>query len=139
MLDNQNPKNQYGDSGSVKTFRSTCRAKKPIDITNSSDEEEDSEDNRKNDHRKLAHKKSSPGNMSVDTSQSTQATSTISESLSSNPEQDFARMCVQNPDFLKRFLQSNPEIKTVTSGASKTPPQNADPQEASTEGHEASL
>jgi hypothetical protein len=42
MLDDQNPpKNQYGDSGSVKTFRSTCRSEKPIDIADSSSDDED--------------------------------------------------------------------------------------------------
>jgi hypothetical protein len=75
--------------------------------------------------------------MSVDTFQVTQETSTISDSLS-NHAQAFAKMCIQNPDFLTRFLQSNPEIKAVTPGESNTPTQKADPQEASTEGNEGS-
>jgi hypothetical protein len=57
----------------------------------------------------------SPQDISVDTSQ-TQETSTISDSMA-NPEQAFARMCIQNPDFLERFLRSNPEIKAVIPGA----------------------
>jgi hypothetical protein len=156
MLDNEeNPKNQYGDSGSVKTFRSACRPKKPRD-TNSSDEEEDKgvdiheasnpqQNDRSNnsEQEKRSKKKppelTSPRDMSVDTSQ-TQETSTISDSTA-NPEHAFAQMCLQNPDFLARFLQSNPAIKPAIPGASNTPPQKTDPQEATPreDGDEASL
>ena len=144
MLDDENPKNQYGDSGSVKTFRSACRSKKPIHINSSSDEEEDSDEERKRQYETTSQKQSRategkrPGEMSVDTSQ-TQETSTISDSTA-NPEQAFARMCIQYPEFLTRFLTSNPEIKSVTPGASNTPSQKSDPQNAiPNEGDEASL
>jgi hypothetical protein len=157
MLDDDNPKNQYGDSGSVKTFRSACRSKKPIDIPDSSDEEdEEDKDSDETKTPKRAYRNSSklddppktkdkktegksPGDMSVDTSQ-TQETSTISDSMA-NPEQAFASMCIQNPDFLARFLQSNPGIKPAVTGESETPAQNKDPQEASPneDGDEVSL
>jgi hypothetical protein len=49
-------------------------------------------------------------------------------------------MCIQNPDFLTRFLKSNPEIKAIIPGASNIPQQNKDPQEASkSAGNEAAL
>jgi hypothetical protein len=149
MLDDENPKNQYGDSGSVRTFRSACRPKKTIDMTGTSDEEESDQDSDQAKHEgKSTQEKNtskeqeidSPGDMSVDTSQ-TQETSTLSDSMN-DPEQAFKNMCIKNPDFLARFLKSNPEIKAIPtpSGESKTPAKTQDPQEASTtKGDEASL
>lgn len=149
MLEDKNPKNQYGDSGSMKTFCSTCGSKKASDISGSSDEIDDSDKDSDNSTKDDQHNKCtsthaynasdgrSPDGMSVDTSQMTQETSTISDSMS-NPEQAFARLFIQNPDFLTRFLESNPEIKT-TPGESNTPSQKVDPQEALTAGDEAIL
>jgi hypothetical protein len=80
-----------------------------------------------------------PEDLSVNTSQ-TQEPSTISDSMA-NPEQAFARMCLQNPNFLARFLESNPEIQTDLPGTSHPPDTKTDPQEASPmdKGDEASL
>jgi hypothetical protein len=142
MLDDENPKNQYGDSGSVKSFQSTCQSKRPIDIT-SSDEEDDysveDDNNRVRQKQTKTFDRHVPEDLSVDTSQ-TQEPSTISDSLA-NPEHAFARMCIQNPDFLARFLQSNPELQTDIPGASQTPAQKTDPQNAAPidDGDEASL
>jgi hypothetical protein len=137
----------------VKTFKSACRSKEPTETTRNSgedtdvDEDSDSTKNKSDDRNRKPGKipkgkemmtDISPQDISVDTSQ-TQETSTISDSMA-NPEQAFARMCIQNPDFLERFLRSNPEIKAVIPGASNTPSQQVDPQEASSnEGNEASL
>jgi hypothetical protein len=147
MLDDENPKNQYGDSGSVKSFKSTCQSKRPIDITSSDEEDDDDSDDmnhfipatqiRKKHNKPI--EMHIPEDLSVDTSQ-TQEPSTISDSMA-NPELAFARMCIQNPDFLARFIKSNPEIHTDLPGTSPSPAPNKDPQEASPtdQGDEASL
>ena len=150
MLEDEQPKNQYGDSGSVKTFR---EKDKVIEIGSSDDEEDAPTTNKDeeiptkaNESSNLISPKATPkekptetvhGTMSVDTSQTKE--STLSDSMK-NPEQAFARMCLQNPDFLARFLTSNPDIKTASTGESKTPAKNTDPQNASQqeEGDEAS-
>jgi len=148
MLEDEKPKNQYGDSGSVKTFR---EKDKVIEIE-SSDEEDDPVENKEEEvqtnndesNKNLTTSKSTPkekptetvhGTMSVDTSQTKE--STLSDSMT-NPEQAFARMCLQNPDFLSRFLTSNPEIKSST--GESTPSTKKDPPKASSkkEGDEAS-
>jgi hypothetical protein len=126
MLDvAENPKNQYGDSGSVKTFKSTC--KKPIDVDSSDDEdEEEEEDDSKKTTPKEKEKTEGPGEISI-TSQ-TQETSTISDSMA-NPEQAFAKMCLQNPELLMRYLKGNPEIQAATSEPT-TLPKTTDTQKA---------
>lgn len=105
MLDHDNIKNQYGDSGSVKSFRSACQPKNSVDLT-SSDEEEESDTDVEDAAAIVVKKKETPdeGNvpedLSVDTSQ-THETSTISNSMA-NPEHEFARMCMQNPELASR-------------------------------------
>jgi hypothetical protein len=142
MLEDKNPKNQHGDSKTVGTFRDKDKV---IEINSSDKEEEpvnDKEDEVqkkvKGSSKQLKSEKEMPkdesteaihGTMSVDTSQ-TKETSTLSDSTA-NPEQNFARMCLQNPDLLAQFLKSNPDIKTVPSGKSKTPSQKTDPPKAS--------
>jgi hypothetical protein len=147
MLEDQHPKNQYGDSGSVKTFRE--QDDKTIEIDSSSDEESNNDKSKEADKtrkNKESHQETgkepkptqSPGNMSVDTSNNTQETSTLSDSMV-NPEQQFAKMCLQNPDFLARFLKNNPSAQKEVNGESKTPAQKKDPLKASQEeGDEAS-
>jgi hypothetical protein len=110
MLDDDNPNNQYGDSCSVKSFRSTCQPKRAIEKADSDEEtdyEQEKEDNRKKKaklkstkeeiKKREAYKQGinmtnkqgkSPEDMSVDTSY-TQETSTITDSMS-NPELAFA-------------------------------------------------
>jgi hypothetical protein len=147
MLDDENPKNQYGDSGSVKTFKSACQAKKTIDLLSSdeeTDEEKDKEEGK--DEPKIAAKSNKgegnegPRGLSIDTSTATQETSTLTQdtstiSESTNPEQAFAQMCIQNPDLLAKYLKS----KSEQPGESNTPAQNTDPRKASLpEGDEAS-
>ena len=61
------------------------------------------------------------GTMSLDTSQ-TKVKSILSD-LMANPEQAFGRMCLRNPVLLTQFLKSNPDIKTVPPGESRTPSQ----------------
>jgi hypothetical protein len=149
MLEDENPKNQHGDSGTVTTFRDKDKV---IEI-NSDEEEEPVNDEEDEVQKKVKgsseqrSKKETPkdesteaihGMMSVCTSQ-TKETSTLSDATA-NAEQAFERMCLQNPDLLARFLKSNPGIKTVPSGESKTPSQKTDPLKASQheEGYEAS-
>jgi hypothetical protein len=145
MLEDENPKNQYGDSGTVATFRDKDKV---IEIN--SDEEEEPANDKEDEVQKKVKGSSSEqqskdesteaihGTMSVDTSQ-TKETSTLSDTTA-NTEQAFERMCLQNPDLLARFLKSNPGIKTVPSGESKTPSQKTDPRKASQqeEGYEVS-
>jgi len=139
MVDNENPKNQYGDSGSVKLFRSTCQPKKPIDITSKEEDEEAQDD--KEASKQPTKTTNIPEDLSVNTSQ-TQERSTISD-YTANPEQAFARMCIQNPDFLAHFIQSIPALQTKITGASHTPAQQTDPQDVSSnmndKGDEVSL
>jgi hypothetical protein len=81
-----------------------------------------------------------PKDLSMGDTSQTQEPSTISDSMA-NPELAFARMCIQNPNFLARFIKSNPEIHTDLPGTSPSPAPNKDPQEASPtdQGDEASL
>jgi hypothetical protein len=79
-----------------------------------------------------------PSDMSINTDTSdteAQETSTITDSTL-NTELAFEKMCLQNPEFLLRFLQSNPQS---TIGESATPTNQTDPHNAypNVEGDEA--
>jgi hypothetical protein len=97
------PLNQYGDSGSVKTFRSSCQPKTLSDNTSVEEEEERSSTAKHKAATAKGLKKifHTPDDMSVNTLNSdniTQETSTLTDS-ETHPERAFAKMCLQNPDF----------------------------------------
>jgi hypothetical protein len=118
--------NQFGDSGSVKTFRSLCHS-----LYNKDNHDDDSRANDESESDRLANRKRRPGEMSIE-SESTQATSTLTDSTN-NPEEAFLKLCQANPNLLQNFLQSNPQLKIAATnpGTSEYPGQQMDPPQAS--------
>jgi hypothetical protein len=118
--------NQFGDTGSVKTFRSLCHS-----LYNKDNHDEYSTDNDASEADLPVNRKRCPGEMSIE-SASTQATSTLTGSTN-NPEEAFLKLCQANPNLLQNFLQSNLQLKIAATnpGASEHPGQQTDPPKAS--------
>jgi hypothetical protein len=139
VLDEEaHPTNQYGDTGSVRSFRSSCQPNISIELESSDKEDETSKGARANQANTDSNKPNKPSDMSINTDTSNteaQETSTITDSTL-NTELAFEKMCLQNPEFLLQFLQSNPQS---TIGESATPTNQTDPHNAypNVEGNEA--
>jgi hypothetical protein len=125
--------NQYGDSGSVKTMRSTCvkqpYTKDEVKEVEASECEKQAEIHKTN----STTKETNPAEISVDGG-STKATSTLTD-YTSNSEEALRKLFQANPELLQNFLSNNPQLENAVanSGDSKPPakqqtePPKADP------------
>jgi hypothetical protein len=112
-------KNQYADTGSIKTFRSACHDDASLI---SSDSNPDSD-------RKLQSSKtrsSSPDSITIDTDTETQATSTLTEDPPSNIEASLEHLMLHNPGLVKKVLQKNSQFSGSSKSYPVSPSQGAD-------------
>ena len=94
--------NQFGDMGSIKTFRSVCHSLYNNDHIGNLPTATD----HNNQTDRLVDQKSRPGELNTE-SNSTQATSTLADSTN-NPKEAFLKLCQPHPNLLQNLLRSNP-------------------------------
>jgi hypothetical protein len=97
------PKNQYGDTGSVKTFRSACKA------TGQDDSQDDDSATSLAQAAPAAKPSScspSPDSLTIETDNETQATRTITADTK-GMEYSLEQMMISHPDLVKQFLAKN--------------------------------
>jgi hypothetical protein len=113
--ENARPNNQYGDTGSVKTFRSACN-EIPDDLTDDGSAVSSEFDKA---NSKAKSRSSSPDSLTIDTAEETQTTSTLTADTK-GMEHSLEQMMLNNPDLVQKFLAKNSIRDTQLDDNSKT-------------------
>ena len=105
-------KNQYGDDGTVRTFRDACTPLPGYDSEDASSAQQESEDDMST---TKAHRSPSPDSMIVQTDSVTQATSTMTDDPSADIAASLEQLMLKNPELAQHlYLKNSAQILSTS-------------------------
>jgi hypothetical protein len=112
LIDDVAPsKHQYGDSGSVKTFRDAC-----VEIPESElDDESEADISKEADQRSP-----SPDSMTIQADSATLATSNLTEDTTSDVAASLEQLMLKNPELAQQLFHKNAQLLLKTAAVSPT-------------------